>query len=154
MDGMVKSNSDENQALAARTRRGRRGSPDRRGLQEEELLLKEKHPQSRDGRNILARSDALSVMTLATMLHSVHSGGEEEEGNKASTTKVDDIADRFQREILLVSDLSGTVSSRETWLVDNGASFHMTGARELFDTLTETGSDLCVELGMGAKHSV
>jgi hypothetical protein len=23
----------------------------------------------------------------------------------------------------------------------------MTGARELFDTLTETGSDLCVELG-------
>jgi hypothetical protein len=26
--------------------------------------------------------------------------------------------------------------------------------RELFDTFTETGSDLCVELGMGAKHAV
>jgi hypothetical protein len=55
---------------------------------------------------------------------------------------------------MLVSGLSGTVSSRERWLVDNRASFHMTGARELFDTLTETGSKLCVELGMGAKHSV
>jgi hypothetical protein len=73
---------------------------------------------------------------------------------QASTTEVDEVADRFQREILLVSSLSGTVSSRERWLVDSGASFHMTGARELFDTLTETGSDLCVELGMGAKHSV
>jgi hypothetical protein len=73
---------------------------------------------------------------------------------QASTTKVDEVADRFQREILLVSSLSGTVSSRERWLVDSGAYFHMTGARELFDTLTETGSDLCVELGMGAKHSV
>jgi hypothetical protein len=46
----------------------------------------------------------------------------------ASTTEVDEVADRFQREILLVSSLSGTVSSRGTWLVDSRASFHMTGA--------------------------
>jgi len=32
MDGMVKSNSDENQALASRTRKGIRGSPGERGL--------------------------------------------------------------------------------------------------------------------------
>jgi hypothetical protein len=39
--------------------------------------------------------------------------------------------------------------------VDSGASFHMTGAQELFDTPTETGLDLCVELGIGgAKYSV
>jgi hypothetical protein len=38
--------------------------------------------------------------------------------------------------------------------VDTGASCHMTGARELFDTLTETGPDLCVEVGTRAKHSV
>lgn len=30
----------------------------------------------------------------------------------------------------------------------------MIGARELFDTITETGSDLCVELDTRAKHSV
>jgi hypothetical protein len=55
---------------------------------------------------------------------------------------------------LLVSALSGIVSSRETWLVDSRASCHMTGARELFDSFTEIGSDLCVELGMGTKHAV
>jgi hypothetical protein len=47
---------------------------------------------------------------------------------QASTTKVDEVADMFQREILLVSTLSNTISSRETWLVDNKASFLMTGA--------------------------
>jgi len=60
----------------------------------------------------------------------------------------------FQREIMLVSDLSDTVSSREKWLVDSVASFHMIGARDLFDTLTETDSKLCVDIGTGAKHSV
>ena len=30
----------------------------------------------------------------------------------------------------------------------------MTGSRELFDTFTETRSDLCVELGMRVKHAV
>jgi hypothetical protein len=32
MDGMVKSSNDENQTLAAHTRKGRRGSPDKRGV--------------------------------------------------------------------------------------------------------------------------
>jgi hypothetical protein len=54
----------------------------------------------------------------------------------------------------LVFSLSGTFSSRGTWLVDNRAYFHMAGARELFDTFTETSSDLCVDLGMGSKHAV
>jgi hypothetical protein len=30
----------------------------------------------------------------------------------------------------------------------------MTGTRELFESLTETDSDMCVELGMGTKHAV
>jgi hypothetical protein len=30
----------------------------------------------------------------------------------------------------------------------------MKDARELFDTFTETGSDLCVDPGMGVKHVV
>jgi hypothetical protein len=54
----------------------------------------------------------------------------------------------------LVFALSSTISSRGTWLVDNGVSFHMTGALEYFDSFTETSSDLCVELGMGTKHAV
>jgi hypothetical protein len=38
--------------------------------------------------------------------------------------------------------------------VDSGASCHMTGARELFESFTETDSDMCVELGMGTRHAV
>jgi len=38
--------------------------------------------------------------------------------------------------------------------VDSGPYFHMTGARELFDILIETGSNLCVKLGTRAKHLV
>jgi hypothetical protein len=52
----------------------------------------------------------------------------------------------------LVSALSGIVSNRGTCFVDNKASFHMTSARELFDTFTKFGLDLCVELVTGVKH--
>jgi hypothetical protein len=74
--------------------------------------------------------------------------------NKLSTTKVDEVADRFQREILLISSLLGIVSSRGTCLVDTRAYFHMTGDRNLFDIFTETHLDLCVELVMGTKHAI
>jgi hypothetical protein len=73
---------------------------------------------------------------------------------QTSTTKVDRVADGFWREILLDSGILGIVSSRERWLVDIIEYFHMTGARELFDTLTETSLDLCVELGTKAKISI
>jgi hypothetical protein len=72
----VKSSSDENQALAARTRKGRRGSPGRRASPEREAS-----PEPRR-RRILVRSDVLSVMIMVTMLHSVHTGREGEEGNR------------------------------------------------------------------------
>jgi hypothetical protein len=55
---------------------------------------------------------------------------------------------------LLVFALSSIVSSNETCLVDSGSSFHITGAKELFDNFIETGSDLSVELGMGTKHAL
>jgi hypothetical protein len=60
----------------------------------------------------------------------------------------------FQREILLVSYLLGIVSRRERCLVNSGASFHMTCSRKNFDTLIETGSDLCVKIGTRSKHLV
>jgi hypothetical protein len=41
MDGMVKSKSDENQALAACTRRGKRGSLDRRVMSGRRALKRE-----------------------------------------------------------------------------------------------------------------
>jgi hypothetical protein len=77
-----------------------------------------------------------------------------ERRKQASAAKVDEVADRFQREISLVFALLGTVPNMGTWLVDSGASFHITGARDLFYTFIETGSDLCVELGTGVKHAI
>jgi hypothetical protein len=86
------------------------------------------------------------------MLHSVHSGrgGRKQQ---ALATEVDEVADKFQRE-LLVSSLSGTVSGSGTWLVDSGATCHMERARELFESFTESDSYMYVELGMGTKHAV
>jgi hypothetical protein len=60
----------------------------------------------------------------------------------------------FQREFLLVSTLSGTVSGSGTWLVDSGATCHMIRAGDLFESFIESDSDLYVELGMGTKHTV
>jgi hypothetical protein len=36
---------------------------------------------------------------------------------QASATEVDDVANRFQREIILVSGLLGAISSKETWWI-------------------------------------
>jgi hypothetical protein len=75
MDGMVKSSSDENQALAAALGRAEEVLQIEEVHQGEGLLPREKHLQSRDGRRILVRSDVLSVMIMVTMLHSVHTRG-------------------------------------------------------------------------------
>jgi hypothetical protein len=72
----------------------------------------------------------------------------------ASSTEVDEVAHMLQREFLLVSTLSGVVFGSGTWFVDNSATCHMTGARELFESFIESDSDLFVELGMGTKHAV
>jgi hypothetical protein len=79
---------------------------------------------------------------------------ERERKQQASSAQVDVVADRLQREFLLVSALSGAVSGSGTWFVDSGATCHMTGAWELFESFTESDSDLYVELGMGTKHAV
>jgi hypothetical protein len=50
--------------------------------QGEGILLIGKHLQSCYGRRILVRSNVLSVVILGTMLHSFHTRGEEEEGNR------------------------------------------------------------------------
>jgi hypothetical protein len=54
----------------------------------------------------------------------------------------------------LVSTISGTVSGSGTSLVDSGASCHMIGAWDLFESFIEADSNMCVEPGMGTKHVV
>jgi hypothetical protein len=40
------------------------------------------------------------------------------------------------------------------WLIDSGATCHMTKAQELFESFTESYSNMHVELGMGTKHAM
>jgi hypothetical protein len=74
--------------------------------------------------------------------------------HQASAAKVDEVSYRLQRDFVLVSAISRTISGDGAWLVDSGAPCHMTGARELFKSFTDFDSDMCVELGMGTKHAV
>ena len=67
---------------------------------------------------------------------------------------MDKVANKFQREFLLVSALSGTVFGSGTWLVDNGASHHMTGSQESLTSFSEEDLGLQVELGDNAKYVV
>jgi hypothetical protein len=67
---------------------------------------------------------------------------------------VDEFSKKFEQEFLLVSHLSSGTISVGAWLLDSGATCHMTGARELFESFTELDSDVYMELGMGTKHAV
>jgi hypothetical protein len=60
----------------------------------------------------------------------------------------------LNRELLLVSHISSSTISVGAWLLDSGATCHMTGARELFESFTESDSDVYVELGVGTKYAV
>jgi hypothetical protein len=70
-NGKQKRNNDENQALVPVL-----------GRVEEEVLQRERHLQSLGGRRTLARSSALLVMIMVTMLHSVHTIREREGSNR------------------------------------------------------------------------
>jgi hypothetical protein len=121
MDGMAKNNNDENQALVAHTRRGERGSPSRRRASPK----REASPESRRKKDL----SKIRCFKCHDFHHYATQCPLRRRGKRqhASITEIDDIANRFQKEILLVSGLSGAISGRETWLVDNEASFHMTG---------------------------
>ena len=47
----------------------------------------------------------------------------------------------------LLAGHQGGPSTSSTWYIDSGASSHMTGAREVFSELSETGRDVEVVLG-------
>ena len=60
--------------------------------------------------------------------------------DKKSTGKID-------TELSLMSSQSASASTSSIWYIDSGASSHMTGIRQYFTDLTETGLDLDVVLG-------
>lgn len=59
---------------------------------------------------------------------------------------VEEFARMFEMEFTLMSILVGP------WLLDSGATHHMIGAWELFDSLTDWDSKMHVEFGVDTKH--
>jgi hypothetical protein len=90
------------------------------------------------------------------MLNKKKGGNEMQPEVVASTkTQMDEFSKKFeQTKFLLVSQTSLGTISVGAWLIDSGATCHMTGAWELFESFTESDSDVHVELGMGTKHAV
>jgi hypothetical protein len=97
-------------------------------LQEEGLPSREKHLESLRQKKDLSKIKCFDCHDYGHYASQCPHRKGRGRRQHASTIEVDEVADRFQREILLVSALLGTISSRGTWLVDSKASFHMTGA--------------------------
>jgi hypothetical protein len=83
---------------------------------------------------------------------------EEEEGEglvAATTTTIEEFADKFDREYSLFTIVSNTgFVSDSSWIIDNGASCHMTGIWRIFLSIIETGPDRLVESEGGMARVV
>jgi hypothetical protein len=69
-----------------------------------------------------------------------------------TSTEIDEFAEKFEEEFSLVASLSSnSVAELEdigAWFMDSGSSHHMTGMRSVFLSVSETGSDLHVRVGL------
>jgi hypothetical protein len=69
--------------------------------------------------------------------------------------QMDEFPKKFEQlELLLVSQITLGTISVDASLIDSGASCHLIGARELFESFTKSDSDLYMELGMAGKHAM
>jgi hypothetical protein len=72
----------------------------------------------------------------------------------AHTTNIEEQMSKDE-EFLFVSTVTGTITQgSDTWLIDSGASKHMTGSITSLSNMTEKSSSLQVELGDDSKHVV
>lgn len=74
---------------------------------------------------------------------------------KTKESNLDEIGNDNRKEYFFISTLSSTIAnSSEIWLIDSGASRHMTGYKNPLSNLTEKDSSLQVELGDNSKYAV
>ena len=70
-------------------------------------------------------------------------------------TRESNSAEQKKKQIILISALMGSIiNSKETWLVDSGASRHMTGYRCALTDLTEHKTSVEVEMGDETSYSI
>jgi hypothetical protein len=79
--------------------------------------------------------------------HHAHTVEDEEPPKKMIKEQIEDY--------VLISSLSGLVSpSEDTWLIDSGASKHMTGQRDILSSLTENNFPHKVTLGDDYQYPI
>jgi hypothetical protein len=98
-NGKQRGSDDENLALAAHARKGRRNGSPRR----------EASPEQRKKKD-LSKVKCFACHTLGHYASQCPQRKKGKGKQQASSTEVDEVADRLQREFLLVSALSGTIS--------------------------------------------
>lgn len=69
-------------------------------------------------------------------------------------TQLSELTTKSKDDFSLVYCLSTSTIARIAWYLDNGASHHMTEARELFSGISDDDSGIHVELGDDAKYVV
>jgi len=72
----------------------------------------------------------------------------------STKTQIKEFSTKFERDFSLVSCLSTSVVTRSAWYLENGASHHMTGAWEIFNSLTKKKLWIHLELGGDSKYVV
>ena len=100
--------------------------------------------------------------TLQEIVHSKHSNSrrvkkfhshaiEDDDEDKEKKNEDED----SNEEYVLISTLTGLVShGSDTWLVDSGASLHMTGYKYYFQCLVQKGSPYKVNLGGDYQYPI
>jgi len=85
--------------------------------------------------------------------HHAHAADDHE--HKKQKSRLESSSSSYE-EFVFVSTLTGTITQgSDVWLIDNGASKHMTGCKNsLSEVIEKKNSSLQVELGDDSKHAV
>jgi hypothetical protein len=134
------------------------------GVDEENVSLATKRKSKKQGSSGKDLSKVICFVCnqyghLATQCPEKKKKRKEKEGPVATTTTtVEDFSDKFEKEfslVTLVSSVRSTGFVRDSrWIIDNGASCHMTGIWHIFLSITETGPDRLVESEGGMAREV
>ena len=63
-------------------------------------------------------------------------------GKKVASIEVEEFASQFDKGFAFITSTSSRSTSSKVWYIDDGASHHMTGAREFFSELAERALDI------------
>jgi hypothetical protein len=153
--GVKDSHHDDNHALAFHTKKGRRN---RRSFSN---AFKDKKTSSTSGHEHRKDNSKIQCFRCDKYGHIARNCPTKKKGRQLAST-VDIDPEPHQRDedtkdeaFVFISALSGTVpTDNDIWLIDNGASRHMTGYRDHLTDLIEKESCLHVVLGDNPRYTV